>query len=252
MLRRLQPIEIAEGALLADIAVVIQFLTIYLPLPRGVGLLRILILVVFAVVVLRRGLYVGIMAMCVALFVVAIILGPLFTISMSIGAAAGLFLGFTMKHRLPHALLLLLGVTFGSLTIYGLTFIGLLVAGTSLADFVQFLRQAYEGVIAFVDVLAIRVGLSGLWKQVLLPQVTQLAEWGFTNWWLAYYLALWFGMAAPVTAIYTGTNFLVRLLGYDVRPFPDGKLNKLLQWLRRQLIRVAVKRRLIKKQGANV
>jgi hypothetical protein len=250
MLRRLQPIEIAEGALLADIAVVIQFLTVYLPV--GTGPLRSLIFVVFAVVVLRRGLYAGIMAMCVALFVVAIVLGPQFTILMSVEAAAGLFLGFTMRHRLRHSLLLLLAFTFGALTIYAFTFIALLAAGTSLADFVQFLRQVYQGIITAVGVIAIKAGLGGLWKQAVLPQITQLAGWGFTNWWLAYYLALWFAMATPITAIYTVTNFFVRLLGYDVRPFPDGRLNKLLQRVRRRLIRASVKRRLMRKQGANV
>jgi hypothetical protein len=250
MLRRLQPIEIAEGALLADIAVVIQFLTVYLPV--GTGPLRTLIFVVFAVVVLRRGLYAGIMAMCVSLFVVAIILGPQFTILMSIEAAAGLFLGFTMKHRLPHALLLLLGITLGSLTVYCVTFIALLAAGTSLGEFVQFLRQVYQGIIAAVGVIAIKAGQSGLWKQEILPYIMRLAEWGFANWWLAYYLALWFGMATPVTGIYTATNFLVRLLGYDVRPFPDGKINERLHRVRRRLIRASIKRRLVRKQGASV
>jgi hypothetical protein len=250
MLRRLQPIEIAEGALLADIAVVIQFLTVYLPV--GTGPLRALIYVVFAIVVLRRGLYAGIMAMCVSLFVVAIILGPQFTIIMSVEAIAGLFLGFTMKHRLRHSLLLVLGFTFGSLAVYSFTFIALLAAGTSFADFVQLLRQIYQGVIAAVDVIALKAGLGGVWKQTILPQITQFAGWGFANWWLSYYLALWFGMALPITAIYTATNFFVRLLGYDVRPFPDGRLNKLLQRARRRLIKASVKRRLIRKQGANV
>jgi hypothetical protein len=152
---------------------------------------------------------------------------------------------------LRHSLLLLLAFTFGALTFYCFTFIALLVAGTSFADFVQVLRQVYQGVIASVDVIALKAGLSGIWKQEILPQMTQFSEWGFTNWWLAYYLALWFGMAMPITGIYTVTNFFVRLLGYDVRPFPDGKLNKLLYRIRRRIIKASVKRRLIKKQRAN-
>jgi hypothetical protein len=40
----------------------------------------------------------------------------------------------------------------------------------------------------------------------------------------------------------------VRLLGYDVRPFPDGKLGKLRYRIVRRLIRVAVKRGMLKRR----
>ena len=74
MLRRLSAIEIAEGALLADICVIFQLLVTYLPV--GGDFFRVLIFVVFAILVLRRGLYVGIMAMFVALFITGIVTGP--------------------------------------------------------------------------------------------------------------------------------------------------------------------------------
>ena len=54
---RLSPIEIAEGALLADVAVIFQLLWLYLPVVGG--FFRVLIPVVFTVLVLRRRLQAG-------------------------------------------------------------------------------------------------------------------------------------------------------------------------------------------------
>ena len=56
MFRNLKAIEIAEGALLADVAVILQLLITYLPLPAGHTVFRILIFVVYTILVLRRGL----------------------------------------------------------------------------------------------------------------------------------------------------------------------------------------------------
>jgi len=68
MPRKLSAIEIAEGALLADIAVIFQLLSLYLPI--GKSFLRILIPIVITIIVLRRRLYVGMMGLRVALFLV--------------------------------------------------------------------------------------------------------------------------------------------------------------------------------------
>src|SRR5712691_9862623 len=99
MFRRLSAIEIAEGALLADIGVIFQLLVTYLPI--GGDFFRFLIPVVFAIIVLRRGLYVGSMSLTVAAFISGIIAGPGLVILMLIEGLAGLFLGVTMKYRLP-------------------------------------------------------------------------------------------------------------------------------------------------------
>ncbi len=89
MFRKLSAIEIAEGALLADIAIVFQLLTLYLPV--GGDFFRVLIFIVYAVLVLRRGLYVGVMGMLVALFISAIVIGPQLVVFMLLEATGGLF-----------------------------------------------------------------------------------------------------------------------------------------------------------------
>jgi Predicted membrane protein (DUF2232) len=73
MLRKLSAIEMAEGALLADIAVVFQLLFIYLPV--GGAFFSLLIPPLFTILVLRRGFYAAIMAVCVAIFIVGVITG---------------------------------------------------------------------------------------------------------------------------------------------------------------------------------
>src|SRR5690348_9438357 len=105
--RRLSAIEIAEGALLADIGVVFQLLIKYLPV--GGAFLALMIPVIFAVIVLRRGLYVGCMSLCVALFIICIVLGPGGVPFLLLETGAGLFLGVTMRHRLSHLLTIALG-----------------------------------------------------------------------------------------------------------------------------------------------
>lgn len=250
MFRRLNAIEIAEGALLADIAVVFQLLLIYLPV--GGGFFRILTFIIFAVLVLRRGLYVGILGMCVALFLVGVVTGPQYLIPMWIEGMGGLFLGITMKRRFHHIPILLLGITCGALTLYFLLFISFLVAGLPFTSIIRLLHQAYDAAIALVNLIAARVGLGNWWRQDIYPTVASLTALGFTYWWILLYLGIWALLCPMVTVIYTVTNLFVRLLGYDVRPFPDGRLRKLLHRITRRLVRVAVRRGLLKRSKNKV
>ncbi|HEX9134530.1 MAG TPA: hypothetical protein VF844_19755, partial [Ktedonobacteraceae bacterium] len=74
MFRRLTAIEIAEGALLADIAVIFQLLVKILPI--GGGIFHLLIPIVFTVIVLRRSFYVGCMSLVATRFTSVLISGP--------------------------------------------------------------------------------------------------------------------------------------------------------------------------------
>ncbi len=250
IVRKLQPIEIAEGALMADLAVIFQLLVVYIPFVGD--FFRMPIFVVFTILVLRRGLYVGIMGMFVTWFIVSVIMGPHYIVGTALEIIGGLFLGVTMKHRLRHSLLLLLGVSCGALALYCLTFLVTVLFGTPLDTFVFSLHQFYNSVITAINALMTRMGLENWWHQQLYPVVTVLATWGFTYWWLSYYLGLWVVSWSFVLPIYTVTNVLVRSLGYDVRPFPDGWFNRLLQRGRRRIMKLAMKRGLIGTRRANV
>ncbi len=245
--RRLSAIEIAEAALLADIAVVLQLILTYLPV--GGRFFHVLIFIVFAVLVLRRGLYVGIMGMCVALFIVGVVTGPQHLILMWLEGTGGLFLGIMMKRRLHHIPLLLLGITCGALTTYFLIILSFLLVGLPFTSIIRSLHQVYDIAIPLFTMIATRVGVAVWWKQSVYPTVAAWASLGFTYWWILFYLGLWAILCPIVTGIYAVTNLFVRLLGYDVRPFPDGKPGKVLYRIARRLVRIAVKRGVLKRRG---
>lgn len=245
MFRSLKPIEIAEGALLADIAVIFQLLVVYLP--AGGEFFRLLIFIVFAVLVLRRDLYVGIMGMFTALFLIGVIIGFRGGPLLLLAATGGLFLGVTMKHDLRHIPLILLGTTCGAFALYGLLFCLLLLAGESFTVLLHTLHAGYNTFITIANLLATRVGLGIWWKQSATPIVSAVATWGFTYWWLAMYIGVWLLLCPAVIGIYAFTNFFVRLLGYEVRPFPGGRLGRMHYRIVRSLIKLGIKRGIIGK-----
>ena len=249
MFRKLSAIEIAEGALLADIAIVFQLLTLYLPI--GGDFFRVLIFIVYAVLVLRRGLYVGVMGMVVALFLSAILTGPQLVITMLLEAVGGLFLGFTMKHRMSHFLLLFIGITCGALALYIVLFLSQFLLGLPFTTLIRGLHNAYNTAMSLIGVLSASVGLGVWWQHTLVPLITPVAAFGFKYWWGLYYVALWTLLCPFVIVMYIVTNSLVRRLGYSVRPFPEGRLQKWRRHYSRALLKRAVRRRrLLKKQGA--
>jgi uncharacterized protein YybS (DUF2232 family) len=219
-------IEIAEGALLADIAVLLQLAAMYLPV---IDLLtRFVIPIVLAVLVLRRGLPVGIMSSCVGCFLIAMLSGLSFLIPMLLTCAAGLFLGATMRRRWRHLPLLLLGSIGGALALCGLTVLFSLVAGVPLSLIVRQLDLAYQASFALADFVASALGYAAWWQQVAYPALAALAQTTLEYWWLLYPAAVWIFLSPVVILMYFTTNYSVRLLGYNVRAFPGGAVERRL------------------------
>ena len=233
--RKLSAIEIAEGALLADIGVIFQLAALYLPI--GGDVLRLLIPIVFAIIVLRRGLYVGCMSFCVALFLVGVITGPGNLILMMLEGLAGLFLGVTMKYRFHQLAILFLGITSSAFLLFGLLVLTDLFTGIPFTDLIQSLHQAYNGFVSFMNGVASGIGVGGWWQHTLFPKVDALARLAFTYWWAGFYLLNWIVICPVVIVVYYVTNLFVRMLGYKVVPFPGGSLEKLLHWMPRTIIR---------------
>lgn len=245
MFRNLQAIEIAEGALLADVAVIFQFVAAFLPI--GSGFFHMLTVVTFTVLVLRRGLYVGLMGMCVAIFIISIMIGPHYLSSMLTEGLAGIFLGITMRLRFHHLPLLILGVLSGSLFLYVATFLLTLLSGLSFNDIIRSLHQGYDSAIPVLGLLATRLGQGQLWRTQLYPQVTAFSTYVFTYWWLTLYAVFCLFMSPLITLIYLVTNSFARLLGYDVRPFPGGHLGKFLHRASRRLFKLSMKWGVVRK-----
>ncbi len=227
MFRRLQAIEIAEGALLADIAVLFQLFVTYLPI--GSELFRLLTFVVFAILVLRRGLYVSVMSMLVTLFIVSVTVGPQATVFLALESMGGLFLGLTMKYRFSHFLLLLLGITSGASLLFVLLLLFFILTGLPADTVVRSFHDAYAIATSISNQIAANLNLTVQWQYTIYPQVNMVATFLFTYWLLLLYILLWLFLCPVVTAIYFATNFFARMLGYEVRPFPGGLLDRMAQ-----------------------
>ncbi|GCF11679.1 DUF2232 domain-containing protein [Dictyobacter arantiisoli] len=250
MFRNLSAIEIAEGALLADIAVAFQFLATFLPV--AAHFFSLLNFTVFTILVLRRGTYVGIMGMCVSVFLLCVLIGPHGLILMVTEGLGGLFLGFMMKHRFHHLPLLLLGIVGG--TIY--TYVGLLalawLSGIPWQVTLESLHRSYQASLVIIASLTHRVGLGVFWQRDILPPLNSFVNLAFAYWWVALFIGLLIFFCPAVTAIYVISNSLVRLLGYDVRPLASGKLRRQIRGWRWRKLRRRVKRMKRRKQWSRV
>ncbi len=237
--RRLSAIEIAEGALLADIAVVFQLLIRYLPV--GASIVMLLVPVIFAVIVLRRGLYTGIMSLCVALFIVCIVLGPGDVPFMLLETGAGLFLGLTMRHRVNHLLTIVSGVAGGGVALWAVLLLLLSLTGGS-RTMVRLMQRVYTALTPLIGLLFRFVGLGAFWRYTLFPVVNDFMQWGFQHWLLLLLLACWVVCIPLVIAVYLVVNLFLRLLSYQVRPFPGYRLEGLLYGLAYRLFGLVPRR----------
>ena len=238
-LRRLQAIEMAEGALLADIAVVFQLIVHYVPF---VGIFfTVLVPPLFTILVLRRGLYAAIMGMAVAIFTLGLIAGWGRTQLLILEIGAGIFLGITMKYRLHYIPLILLGATGSAIGLTGLTLGSIVLLGPSfLAVTLNGFRQSYNIAFRTLDFVTPQLGLERAWHSNE-PMIKHLADLSLQYWLAVVFFSDWLILIPIVIIVYYITAFLVRLMGYDVRPFPDGVLNRILLWMMNVVLRIAVK-----------
>ena len=227
--RRLSAIEIAEGALLANVGVIFHIAALYIP--QVGGFFQLMVPVLFAVLVLRRGFYVGIIGTCVSVCLVAMLTGIHGFSVMFLGCGAGLYLGLTMQKRWHHFPLVLFGVTSSSLLLYAFTFVFLWFVGLPFNEYVFAFQKIYARSLATFGSLSTAAGQGVWWHTTMYPVLLAAGQIVIQNWWLCYLVLLWFGLWPVVLVIYYTTNSSVRLLGYAVRPFPGG-------WIERMLNRV--------------
>jgi hypothetical protein len=214
--------------------VLLQLAAIYLPVLDILA--RFVIPIVLAVLVLRRGLAVGIISTCVGCFLIGMLSGLSFLIPMLLTCTAGLFLGITMRRRWPHLPLLLLGTSGGALAVCGLTIMFSLVAGVPLALIARQLELAYQAAFALADPVAAGLGYGVWWRETAYPVLAALAQMTLEYWLLLYLAALWVFLSPIVVLMYFTTNYSVRLLGYNVRAFPGGAIERRLARGARRLI----------------
>jgi hypothetical protein len=243
----LTPIEVAEGALLADVAVLFQLVWTYLPLP-GI-LFRLLIPTVFAVIVLRQRLAVGFLALAVTVFVSGVVTGPnlIDLIYMCFEGFSGLFFGLTLQRHWKHVPILFLGG-------FGFALAGTLVAIVTVLAFLPISQvfkdydQMYQSTVGAIDSVTTTIGLYPQWRAGVYPTYSALTSFTMKYWWLLIFLESC-AIAVPRTLVIYGlTNFFVRLLGYDVQPFPGGFVHRQASRWSRRLVRFGVRHGMLRRQ----
>ncbi|MEO7003059.1 MAG: DUF2232 domain-containing protein [Ktedonobacterales bacterium] len=221
---------LAEGGLLADVAVILDLAAVYLPL-LGVAFQPV-VPAPFAILYLRRGLKPTLLAIAVATFLMTVLTGPHYGWRLGLMGVMGLILGWAMQRRrspiltLAALTLLIAGASYAAL-------IALIVLiGYPVADIVAELRNAMDSVAWLAANAAQVVGVSAWWLAVR-PAYAALERFTLAYWPLlmGVYLACF---ALPVGALaYAVANGMARVLGHDVRPFPPRWTVRLVWWLAR-------------------
>jgi len=244
MFRRLTAIEIAEGALLADVAVVFHFVARFLP--GSASFLSLLICTIFTLLVLRRGLYVSLMGMCVTAFLVSVLTGPNGLFTLSAECLGGIFLGETMRRRWSPWMVAFIGAVTGSLYLYCDIILLSLLTGISINDYLPSLQRSIHLGLNIIDLVTAKVGLSLFWQQMQ-PQVLVVLTWMLSYWYITLYLGFVVVLCPVVLIIYTFVSSMVRILGCDVRPFPGASVNRLIRRWRHSVLRAIARRRQVQR-----
>jgi uncharacterized protein YybS (DUF2232 family) len=223
----LPPLALAEGGLLLDVAVILDLIAIYLPV---VGIVVMpAVPTPFALLMLRRGPRVTLLAAAVSAFLVTVIAGPHFGWRMGLQALVGVMIGWIMRRRRSPWIALTLCSLF--ITAAGVfATLGLIVfTGLPVKDVVDELRNAMDAALSLLASGAQLVGLERLWLTVR-PPLVALETVGLRLWPLllfAYLLCFALPMVTLYLTVATGT---ARVLGNDVRTFPPRWLLR-LAWL---------------------
>lgn len=229
----LDAIGLAEGGLLADVGIVLDLATIYIPILGTV--VSPAVPTPFAVLMVRRGPRVTLVAAAVAAFLVTVLAGPHFGWRMGLEAVVGMLLGWAMRRRLHWTLVLTLGTFLVATVTFAAAMGVIFLTGLPIKDIVGELHNGMASVAWAVAAGASLVGGQAQWLAVR-PVLVSVGLVALRFWPVLLYLYV-LAAAAPVVALYFAVaNASARVLGHDVPLFPP----RWVMWLLRFGIVVAL------------
>ncbi|HLV99643.1 MAG TPA: DUF2232 domain-containing protein [Ktedonobacterales bacterium] len=223
-------LALAEGGLLADVAVILELVYIFLPVV-GVAF-SLLVPVPFALLMLRRGLKPTLLAVVVGALLVTLITGPHYGARMGVSGVVGLALGFAMRARLRPALVVGAGSLIASLALYAFFWASVWLTAVPLSSIVAGGVNTINAANHAAEFVLTHLGLGGLWQQGS-PALFALEGWTIAYWPLVVYAILLCGSFGAVIVYYLVANGLMRLFGFDVRPFPSPRVERFARTLLR-------------------
>lgn len=223
----LSALDIAEGGLLADVGIVLDLASIYLPIVGAV--LTPTVPTPFAILTLRRGVKVGMVASAVAMLLVTMLAGPHFGWRMGLEAMVGILMGWAMRRRWRSLAVISAGSFIVATATFAAALLVLVATGLPVHDVVQELRNGLrllDGLIAFVTGF---VGLQSQWLAVR-PGFTAFADVAIRYWPVLLYLYISAFAVPTVILYYAIANSAARVLGEDARPFPPRWVARFVIW----------------------
>jgi hypothetical protein len=210
-------LSLAEAGLLTDVGLTLDLASIYLPV-LGAAFIP-LTPAPFAILYLRRGARVTILAALVAGFLMTVLTGPHFGWRLSLQALVGLAMGVAMRRQWRPLPAIALGTLVVSAVAYGAAFAGVFALGLPLHDLYLGLSNALTSLIWIAESLATLLGARALWAQAA-PWL--MAATAFVlRYWIAVFAVYVTALALPTVVLYYGVaTTTAYALGHKVKPFP--------------------------------
>src|SRR5579875_392092 len=210
-------IGMAEGGLLTDVAIIFDLAAIYVPILGAV--FDPAVPAPFAILYLRRGPRVTLLAIVVATFLMTVLTGPHFGWRLGLRGLVGLFLGWAMNRRWGRIAVLAGSTLITTVIAYAAAFAVIFLTGLPIADIVSELRNASNALTWLISAGTRLLGIRQYWVAVL-PYYTDALRLGLRYW--PIMLFAYTAAAAFPSAVlyYIVANASARLLGHEVKPFP--------------------------------
>ena len=207
---------IAEGALFADLTVLIVLLALYVPYTGPV--LAAISSMPLLLLILRQGWRIGAQATCVALLLVGFLTGPLSATAVGVVAARAAGLGFGMRRRWNAWLAVVAGATIFWAFFYGFSTGGALIVPSWRAATEQGLRLTYDQGSGLLGGIASAIGAGSLWQHQAHPWLDHAFAFFIRNWlWLLPLLG-WPVICLAIAAEYVIAEAVLPPFGYRPRP----------------------------------
>jgi hypothetical protein len=207
---------IAEGALFADLTVIIVLLGLYVPYAGPV--LATISPLPLLLLLLRQGWRIGIQSAAVAVLLVGFLTGPLSALAVGVIAfrAASLGIGMRRGWRVPYTVLV--GTTFFWIAFYSATIAVALAIPSWRAATEDGLKLTYNQGSAVLGGVFGLVGFGAAWHQTVHPQLQQWFNLFIHHWMLFLPLVAWPVLLIGVTAEYVIAEAILPPFGFKPRP----------------------------------
>ncbi len=210
-------LSLAEAGLLTDVALTLDLASIYVPV-LGAAFIP-LTPAPFAILYLRRGARVTLLAALVAGFLMTALTGPHFGWRLSLQALVGMAMGIAMRRQWRPLPAIALGTLLVTAVAYGAAFGAVIALGLPLHDLYLELGNALASLTWLLQTSATLLGAQASWARVA-PWIASATAF-VLRYWVAMFAAYVAALTLPTVVLYYGVaSTTAYALGHSVKPFP--------------------------------